>query len=83
MLTVVKVGGGLAREAGDGALRALCTQIADRYSWGFVNINLRAYYAEGAKTMGFEIVEQLGWRYPDHVVSPVAGGTLLPVTGRT
>jgi threonine synthase len=56
----------------------LCTQVADRYGWGFVNINLRAYYAEGAKTYGFEIVEQLGWRYPQHVVSPVAGGTLLP-----
>ena len=56
----------------------LCTQIADQYKWGFANINLRSYYAEGAKTMGFEIVEQLGWRYPDHVVSPVAGGTLLP-----
>ena len=56
----------------------LCTQIADRYGWGFANINLRAYYAEGAKTMGFEIAEQLGWRFPDHVVSPVAGGTLLP-----
>jgi threonine synthase len=56
----------------------LCTQIADRYGWGFANINLRSYYAEGAKTIGFEIAEQLGWRYPDHVVSPVAGGTLLP-----
>ena len=56
----------------------LCTQIADRYGWGFANINLRAYYAEGAKTMAFEIAEQLGWRFPDHVVSPVAGGTLLP-----
>jgi threonine synthase len=56
----------------------LCTQIADQYTWGFANINLRSYYAEGAKTMGFEIVEQLGWRYPDHIVSPVAGGTLLP-----
>ena len=56
----------------------LCTQVADRYGWGFVNINLRAYYAEGAKTLGFEIVEQLGWKYPEHVVSPVAGGTLLP-----
>jgi len=56
----------------------LCTQIADRYGWGFANINLRSYYAEGAKTMGFEIAEQLGWRFPDHVVSPVAGGTLLP-----
>jgi threonine synthase len=56
----------------------LCTQVADRYGWGFVNINLRSYYAEGAKTMGFEVVEQLGWRYPKHLVSPVAGGTLLP-----
>jgi threonine synthase len=56
----------------------LCSQVADRYGWGFANINLRSYYAEGAKTMGFEIVEQLGWRFPQHVVSPVAGGTLLP-----
>lgn len=56
----------------------LCTQVADRYGWGFVNINLRSYYAEGAKTYGFEIVEQLGWRYPQHLISPVAGGTLLP-----
>ena len=60
----------------------LCTQVADRYGWGFVNINIRSYYAEGAKTMGFEIVEQLGWRYPDHLVSPVAGGTLLPRIAR-
>ena len=51
----------------------LCTQVADRFGWGFVNINLRAYYAEGAKTMGFEIAEQLGWRFPQHLVSPVAG----------
>jgi threonine synthase len=56
----------------------LCTEIADRHGWGFANINLRTYYAEGAKTMGFEIAEQLGWRFPRHVVSPVAGGTLLP-----
>ncbi|MEX1127548.1 MAG: threonine synthase [Vicinamibacterales bacterium] len=56
----------------------LCTQVADKYGWGFANVNLRAYYAEGAKTYGFEIAEQLGWRFPRHVVSPVAGGTLLP-----
>jgi len=56
----------------------LCTQVADRYGWGFVNINLRSYYAEGAKTCGFEIAEQLGWRFPRHLVAPVAGGTLLP-----
>ena len=60
----------------------LCTQAGDRYGWGFANINLRSYYAEGAKTYGYEIVEQLGWRFPQHVVSPVAGGTLLPRIGR-
>jgi threonine synthase len=59
-------------------INRLCTQIADRYGWGFANINLRAYYAEGAKTMAFEIAEQLGWQFPQHIVSPVAGGTLLP-----
>ena len=59
-------------------MNRLCTQVADQYGWGFANINLRAYYAEGAKTYGFEIAEQLGWRFPRHVVSPVAGGTLLP-----
>tara|TARA_B100001123_G_scaffold441920_1_gene584245 strand:- start:14614 stop:15840 length:1227 start_codon:yes stop_codon:yes gene_type:complete len=56
----------------------LCTQVGDRYGWGFANINLRAYYAEGAKTYGFEIVEGLGWKFPKHLVCPVAGGTLLP-----
>jgi threonine synthase len=56
----------------------LCTQVADRYGWGFANINLRSYYAEGAKSMGFEIAEQLGWRLPRHTVVPVAGGTILP-----
>ena len=60
----------------------LCTQVGDRYEWAFANINLRAYYAEGAKTCGFEIVEQLGWRFPRHLVCPVAGGTLLPRIGR-
>ena len=60
----------------------LCTQIADRHGWGFANINLRTYYAEGAKTYGFEIAEQLGWRFPRHVVCPVAGGTLLPRIAR-
>jgi threonine synthase len=60
----------------------LCTQAADRFGWAFANINLRSYYAEGAKTYGFEIAEQLGWKFPRHVVSPVAGGTLLPRIGR-
>ncbi|HEY8535124.1 MAG TPA: threonine synthase [Vicinamibacterales bacterium] len=64
-------------------INRLCTQIADRHGWGFANINLRSYYAEGAKTYGFEIVEQLGWRFPRHVVCPVAGGTLLPRIARS
>ena len=55
----------------------LCTQVAFKYHWGFVNINLRPFYAEGSKTMGFEIAEDLGWRLPQHVVAPMAGGSLL------
>jgi threonine synthase len=55
----------------------LCSQIADRHPWGFVNVNLRPYYAEGSKTVGYEIAEQLGWRLPDNVVVPMAGGSLI------
>ncbi|MBI3317442.1 MAG: threonine synthase [Candidatus Omnitrophica bacterium] len=55
----------------------LCSEIAAKYKWGFVNINLRAYYAEGSKTLGFEIAEQLGWRAPDHLVAPAASGSLI------
>jgi len=55
----------------------LCTQIADRFQWGLVNVNLRPYYAEGSKTHGYEIAEQLGWELPDNVVVPMAGGSLI------
>jgi threonine synthase len=55
----------------------LCSQIADEYNWGFVNVNLRPYYAEGSKTVGYEIAEKLGWRLPDNVVVPMAGGSLI------
>ena len=55
----------------------LCAEVGDRYHWAFVNINLRPYYAEGSKTCGYEIAEQLGWRAPAHVVVPCAGGSLL------
>ncbi|HEV2462457.1 MAG TPA: threonine synthase [Acidobacteriaceae bacterium] len=55
----------------------LCSQIAERFNWGFVNVNLRPYYAEGSKTVGFEIAEQLGWRLPDNLVVPMAGGSLI------
>src|SRR5277367_3022101 len=55
----------------------LCTQIADKFQWGLVNVNLRPYYAEGSKTHGFEIAEQLGWELPDNIVVPMAGGSLI------
>ena len=64
----------------------LCSQIADGHlsggplgerAWGFVNVNLRPYYAEGSKTVGYEIAEQLGWQLPDNVVVPMAGGSLI------
>src|ERR1700730_17068164 len=55
----------------------LCAQIADRFNWGLVNVNLRPYYSEGSKTHGYEIAEQLGWRLPDNVVVPMAGGSLI------
>ncbi len=59
------------------AVNRLCSEIADRYRWAFVNINMRPYYAEGSKTLGFEVAEQLGWRAPDHVVVPVASGSMF------
>ncbi|MCI0470009.1 MAG: threonine synthase [Nitrospirae bacterium] len=55
----------------------LCSEIANKYKWAFVNINIRPFYAEGSKTLGFEIVEQLGWEAPDNVVIPCASGSLL------
>lgn len=55
----------------------LCAEAGDRYGWGFVNINLRPFYGDGSKTYGYEIAEQLGWRAPDHVVVPCAGGSLI------
>jgi len=55
----------------------LCSEVASNRDWGFVNVNLRPYYAEGSKSVGFEIAEQLGWRLPDAIVSPIASGSLL------
>jgi threonine synthase len=58
-------------------LNRLCLEVADEEGWAFVNVNLRPFYAEGSKTLGLEIAEQLGWRLPDVVVVPVASGALL------
>lgn len=60
----------------------LCSEIAGVYSWAFVNINIRPFYSEGSKTYGFEILEQLGWRAPDHIVVPCAGGSLITKIGK-
>ncbi|MGK7900980.1 MAG: threonine synthase [Hormoscilla sp.] len=54
----------------------LCCEVGNTYGWGFVNINLRPYYSEGSKTLGFEVAEQLGWQLPDHIVAPLASGSL-------
>jgi threonine synthase len=55
----------------------LCSEVANTHGWGFVNINLRPYYSEGSKTLGYEVAEQLGWQLPDHVVVPLASGSLF------
>ncbi len=68
---LVRVGGNYDQ------VNRLCAEIAELHPWGFVNVNLRPYYAEGSKTVGYEIAEQLGWRLPDNVVVPMAGGAQL------
>jgi len=55
----------------------LCSELAEKYRWAFVNINVRPYYAEGSKTLGYEVCEQLGWRAPDHCIVPAASGYLF------
>jgi threonine synthase len=55
----------------------LCSEIADKYHWAFANINMRPYYSEGSKSLAFEVAEQLGWRIPDHVIVPIASGSLF------
>ena len=55
----------------------LCSELADSYHWAFVNINMRPYYSEGSKTLGYEVAEQLGWRAPQHAVVPGASGSLF------
>jgi len=54
----------------------LCSEIAGKYDWAFVNVNVRPFYAEGSKSYGYEVMEQLGWRAPQHVVVPMASGSL-------
>jgi len=78
IITTAVYGGTLVAIRGNyDDVNRLCTEVAASRDWGFVNVNLRPYYAEGSKTVGYEVAEQLGWRLPDAVVSPVASGSLL------
>jgi threonine synthase len=67
----------IAVKGGTQRINALCNEAMARERWAFVNINLRPYYAEGAKTIAFEIAEQLGWTAPDHIVAPISSGSTL------
>jgi threonine synthase len=69
--TLVKVSGNYDQ------VNRLCSEISQKYPWGMVNVNLRTYYSEGSKTFGYEIAEQLGWRVPQNIVVPMAGGSLI------
>ncbi|WP_396033200.1 threonine synthase [Candidatus Cyanaurora vandensis] len=66
----------MAVEGNYDQVNRLCSEVADRHGWGFVNINLRPYYSEGSKTLAFEVAEQLGWRLPDQIIAPIASGSL-------
>ena len=67
----------MAVEGNYDQVNRLCSEVANTHGWGFVNINLRPYYSEGSKTLGYEVAEQLGWQLPDHVVVPLASGSLF------
>ncbi|HEX2054771.1 MAG TPA: threonine synthase [Actinomycetota bacterium] len=75
--TAIYGGNMIAVEGNYDHVNKLCSEIAQKGEWGFVNVNLRPYYSEGSKTLAFEVSEQLGWKAPDHVVVPVASGSLL------
>lgn len=67
----------MAVEGNYDQVNRLCSEVANTQGWGFVNINLRPYYSEGSKTLGYEVAEQLGWQLPDHIVAPLASGSLF------
>jgi threonine synthase len=78
VVTTAVYGGNLVAINGNyDDVNRLCAELAGIYEWAFVNVNMRPYYAEGSKTLAFETAEQLGWTVPDHVVVPVASGSLL------
>src|SRR6185503_6066944 len=75
--TAVYGGNVVAIDGNYDAVNRLCAELAGTYPWAFVNVNVRTYYAEGSKTLAYETAEQLGWEAPDHVVVPIASGSLL------
>ena len=75
--TAVYGGNVIAIEGNYDDVNRLCAELAGTYRWAFVNVNVRPFYAEGSKTLAYETAEQLGWETPDHVVVPVASGSLL------
>lgn len=78
IITTAVYGGNMVAVDGNyDHVNRLCSEIAQKGEWGFVNVNLRPFYSEGSKTLAYEVTEQLGWRVPDHVVVPVASGSLL------
>lgn len=78
IITTAIYGGNLIAVDGNyDHVNKLCSEIAGKGEWGFVNVNLRPFYSEGSKTLAFEVTEQLGWEAPDHVIVPVASGSLL------
>jgi len=77
MATAVYGGNLVAVDGSYDDVNRLCVELAGTYEWAFVNVNVRPYYAEGSKTLAYEVAEQLGWQAPDHVVVPVASGSLL------
>ncbi|MCZ7535317.1 MAG: threonine synthase [Acidimicrobiia bacterium] len=78
VITTAVYGGNLVAVEGNyDDVNRLCAELAGTYEWAFVNVNVRPYYAEGSKTLAYEVAEQLGWQVPDHVVVPVASGSLL------
>ncbi|MCX6512702.1 MAG: threonine synthase, partial [Actinobacteria bacterium] len=78
MMTAVYGGTVIAVEGSYDDVNRLCAELTSEHpSWAFVNVNIRTYYAEGSKTLAFEVAEQLGWSLPDHVVVPIASGSQL------
>lgn len=79
VVTTAVFGGTLVALTGNyDDVNRLCAELSsDHPSWAFVNVNVRSYYAEGSKTLAFEVAEQLGWQAPDHVVVPIASGSQL------